>query len=352
MAFLKRTTQLRRSEQPPNEAAVLSVRDLHTRFFTKTGVVHAVNGVSFDLQPGERMAVVGESGSGKSVMAMSLLRLVAHPGRIVSGDVQVNGRNILDLPSSELNRVRGKEVAMVFQDPMTSLNPVMRIEDQLLPAMTRHLGILPGEARERALELLRLVGIPDGFARLASYPHELSGGMRQRVLIAIALSCKPDLILADEPTTALDVTIQAQIVALLRQLAEETGTAVLLVTHDMGLVARFAQKVAVMYAGRFVEYGAIRDVFADPQHPYTRGLLRSIPSMTGPKSARLEQIEGAPPDLKALGIGCPFLSRCPEADGLCATELPLLTERSSGHSAACWVRNDVTERGEPVASRS
>jgi peptide/nickel transport system ATP-binding protein len=351
MALLTRGRQS--PNAPPIEAeranALLSVQELHTRFYTKSGVVQAVNGVSFDLHRGERMAVVGESGSGKSVMAMSLLRLVSHPGRIVSGDVQLNGRSILELSSNELNKVRGKEVAMVFQDPMTSLNPVMRIADQLLPPMMRHLGLTPAEARERGLELLRLVGIPDEASRLNSYPHELSGGMRQRVLIAIALSCKPDLILADEPTTALDVTIQAQIVALLKKLAEETGAAVLFVTHDMGLVARFAQKVAVMYAGRFVEYGPIRDVFANPQHPYTRGLLRSIPSMTGPKSARLAQIEGAPPDMKSLGTGCPFVARCPEAISICATDLPQLSERARGHKAACWLRPAVVERDDLVA---
>jgi oligopeptide/dipeptide ABC transporter ATP-binding protein len=329
--------------------ALLSVRDLETRFFTKTGVVQAVNGVSFDLQPGERMAVVGESGSGKSVMAMSLLGLVAFPGRVIGGEVVLNGRNILELSNSELNGVRGQEVAMVFQDPMTSLNPVMRVEDQITRPMMRHLGITSFEARRRALELLKLVGIPDEANRLRSYPHEMSGGMRQRVLIAIALSCGPDLILADEPTTALDVTIQAQIVALLKNVVDDTGAAVLFVTHDLGLVARFAQKVAVMYAGRFVEYGPIGEVFANPQHPYTRGLLRSIPSLSGPKTARMAQIDGAPPDMKALGDGCPFMSRCPDATNLCAVERPSLTERSPGHSAACWVTDARTKKGEPLA---
>lgn len=328
---------------PQSSDNLLSVRDLETRFFTNTGTVHAVNGVSFDLERGERMAIVGESGSGKSVMAMSLMRLVAHPGRVVNGEVMLNGRDVLELGSKDLQQLRGGEMAMVFQDPMTSLNPVMRIEDQIVPPMMRHLKITRAEAVERALEMLRLVGIPDEASRLRAYPHELSGGMRQRVLIAIALSCKPDLILADEPTTALDVTIQAQIVALLKKLAEDTGAAVLFVTHDLGLVARFAQKVAVMYAGRFVEYGPIREVFASPQHPYTRGLLRSIPSMTGGRGERLAQIEGAPPDMKALGDGCPFMSRCPDATSRCA-ERPPLTLRGPNHSAACWV-TDGTEEG-------
>ncbi len=256
MALLQTTRKAPILERQANDT-LLSVRDLETHFFTKGGVVNAVNGVSFDLARGERMAIVGESGSGKSVMAMSILGLVSYPGRIVGGDVQLNGRSLIGLPAHEMNDIRGKEAAMVFQDPMTSLNPVIRVEEQIIPPMRRHLGISHDEARQRALELLRQVGIPDEERRLRAYPHELSGGMRQRVLIAIALSCKPDLILADEPTTALDVTIQAQIVSLLRHLADKTGAAVLFVTHDLGLVARFAQKVAVMYAGRFVEYGPI-----------------------------------------------------------------------------------------------
>jgi peptide/nickel transport system ATP-binding protein len=328
---------------------VLRVQNLETKFFTKTGIVNAVNGVSFDLKKGERLAIVGESGSGKSVMAMSLLRLVSYPGQIVGGDVEINGRNILELSTQELNAVRGRKAAMVFQDPMTSLNPVIRVEEQMIPSMRRHLGLSNSEARARALELLRQVGIPDEESRLRAYPHELSGGMRQRVLIAIALSCKPDLILADEPTTALDVTIQAQIVSLLKQLSDETGAAVLFVTHDMGLVARFAQKVAVMYAGRFVEYGPIREVFANPQHPYTRGLLSSIPSLTGDRSQRLTQIDGVPPDMRELGNGCAFAARCGVALPLCTEERPPLTERGTDHPAACWVTEPAVIGGDLVA---
>lgn len=324
---------------------VLKVTDLETSFFTKSGVVKAVNGVSFDLKQGERMAIVGESGSGKSVMAMSLLRLVSYPGRIVGGDIELNGRSVLDLNSKELGKVRGREAAMVFQDPMTSLNPVMRIEDQMVPSMMRHLLLTQHQAHHRAVELMTQVGIPDAANRLRTYPHELSGGMRQRVLIAIALSCKPDLILADEPTTALDVTIQAQIVTLLRQLATQSGAAVLFVTHDLGLVARFAEKVAVMYAGRFVEYGPVRDIFANPQHPYTRGLLGSIPPMSGPKLERLSQIDGAPPNLKALGTGCAFAPRCPVAQPRCSSERPDLTVRAPAHSAACWVTEQELSKG-------
>ena len=337
--------------RPPSSRTgpLLSVRDLETRFFTKTGTVAAVNGVRFDLARGERMAIVGESGSGKSVMSMSLIGLVSHPGRVTNGEVMLNGRSLIDMTANELNRIRGKEVAMVFQDPMTSLNPVIRVEDQMVAPMMRHLGLSNHDARERAILLLKQVGIPDPEKRLRSYPHELSGGMRQRVLIAIALSCKPDLILADEPTTALDVTIQAQIVALLKDLAEQTGAAVLFVTHDLGLVARFAQKVAVMYAGKFVEYGPIREVFANPQHPYTRGLLSSIPSIDGEKVERLTQIEGSPPDMRNLPPGCPFMPRCPEATSLCATALPPLTERGRDHTAACFMTDPTNaKRGERV----
>ena len=317
----------------------LFVKDLETSFFTRRGVVRAVNGVSFEISPGERMAIVGESGSGKSAMALSLLRLIPRPGRIVAGSVELNGRDIMGLSERELCQVRGNEVGMVFQDPMTSLNPVMRIQEQMTPLMRRHLGIDSRAAIDRAVDLLKQVGIPDPESRLRSYPHELSGGMRQRVLIAIALSCHPDLLIADEPTTALDVTIQAQIVALLKGLSEEMGTAVLFITHDFGLVARFAHKVAVMYGGRFVEYGPTREIFANPQHPYTKGLLRSIPTISGEKPERLLQIEGSPPDMRDIGTGCSFMPRCPVAVAKCATELPALEERHPDHSAACWVES-------------
>jgi peptide/nickel transport system ATP-binding protein len=339
------------SISPPTDY-VLRVRDLTTKFFTKSGTVNAVNGVSFDLRRGERMAVVGESGSGKSVMTMSLLGLVSYPGRIVSGDVEFNGRSIVGLSPKEMNRIRGKEAAMVFQDPMSSLNPVLNIESQIVPPIVRHLGLSHREARQRALELLQQVGIPDGESRLCSYPHELSGGMRQRVLIAIALSCKPDLLLADEPTTALDVTIQAQIVALLRRMAEETGAAVVFVTHDLGLVARFAQKVAVMYGGRIVEYGDVQSIYRDPQHPYTRALLESVPPLSGPRLERLHQIDGAPPDLKSDSPGCPFAPRCPLVTSICVAELPGLTERGPGHIAACWVTETATEEAKMVGVAS
>jgi len=350
-ALEPRKAALDRGAESNSTEYVLRVRDLETKFFTRTGVVDAVSGVSFDLKHGERMAIVGESGSGKSVMAMSLIRLVSYPGRIVNGDVELNGRSIMDLTTKDLNRIRGKEAAMVFQDPMTSLNPVIRIEDQMTPPMLRHLGLSQREAHERALDLLRMVGIPDEADRLRAYPHEMSGGMRQRVLIAIALSCNPGLILADEPTTALDVTIQAQIVALLKKLSDETGTAVLFVTHDLGLVARFAQKIAVMYAGRIVEQGDVHEIYSNPQHPYTRALLKSVPPLSGERQERLAQIEGAPPDLKNLGPGCAFAPRCTLATGRCAEERPTLKERAPGHVAACCVTENEPREVTAVGAR-
>lgn len=316
---------------------LLEVEDLQISFFARRGQVKAVGGVSFTLERGERMAVVGESGSGKSVMTMGLMKLVAHPGRIVNGSVRLKGRDILPFSDRELNKVRGREVSMVFQDPMTSLNPVMRVEDQMIPPMMRHLGLSRSEAQARAIELLAQVGIPGPELRVKAYPHELSGGMRQRVLIALALSCKPDLVLADEPTTALDVTIQAQIIALMKDLAAQTGTSVIFVTHDLGLVARFAQKVAVMYAGRIVEFGTTQQIYKSPRHPYTRGLLKSIPSTVGERVDRLLQIPGSPPDLNDLGPGCPFAARCTEVLNHCWQERPELTVREPGHTAACHV---------------
>ncbi|MDZ7728061.1 MAG: dipeptide ABC transporter ATP-binding protein [Dehalococcoidia bacterium] len=303
-------------------ATLLDVNNLEVRFFARRGEVHAVNGVSFNLERGERMAVVGESGSGKSVMTMSLIKLVAYPGKITGGHVLLDGEDVLDLSDRELTHVRGQRVAMVFQDPMTSLNPVMRIEDQLVAPMMRHLGLSRSEAKARGVELLGQVGIPGPELRISAFPHELSGGMRQRVLIAMALSCKPDIILADEPTTALDVTIQAQIIALMKQLAADTGVSVIFVTHDLGLVARFAQKVAVMYAGRIVEYGPTSELFKNPQHPYTRGLIESIPTTIGAKVDRLVQIPGTPPDLSDPPPGCPFAPRCSDVVDRCWEERP------------------------------
>ncbi len=323
----------------PANAPLLRVDDLAVEFSTRRGVFKAVDGVSFELQPGERLAIVGESGSGKSVMSMSLMQLVAHPGRIVRGSAELDGVDLLQLKGKALRDTRGRAVTMVFQDPMTALNPVIRISEQITAPLKRHLGLSPSAARERAIDLLRMTGIPDPDRNFESYPHELSGGMRQRVLIAMAVACRPRLLIADEPTTALDVTIQAQIVALLKNLSAEFGTSVIFVTHDLGLVARFAHRVAVMYAGRIVEMGTVGEIFESPQHPYTRGLLHSLPAIAGARPERLEQIDGQPPSLAALPPGCAFAARCKSTVGRCATDRPELSTRGGGHKAACWATN-------------
>ncbi len=322
---------------PKIDDAVLQVRDMHTHFNTDTGVVKAVNGVSFDLRRGERIAIVGESGSGKSAMAMSLIRLLAFPGKVVSGEIRIAGKDITRLTERELNGIRGKDVGTVFQDPMSSLDPVMRVGDQMIPPIMRHLEIGQKEAQAIAIEWLDKVGIPDAKQRIKAYPFEMSGGMRQRVMIAMALSCNPRLIIADEPTTALDVTIQAQIVELLKNLTAETGAAMLFITHDLGLVARFANKVGVMYAGRLVEFGPATDIFADPRHPYTQSLLRTIPDTTVAKRDRLLQIPGFPPDMKMPMVGCSFRERCAAAHDYCKSSAPDLEFRTENHYAACWL---------------
>ncbi len=320
-----------------NQDPVLSVQGLTTSFASRRGEVEAVSEVSFSIARGERLAIVGESGSGKSTLALSLLKLLPRAGRISAGRVLLNGHDVIAMKEDELRHIRGKDVGVVFQDPMTSLNPVIRVRDQLVPPIRRHLGLSSGAATERAIDLLAQVGIPDPATRITAYPHELSGGMRQRVLIAMALSCGPDLVIADEPTTALDVTIQAQVVALLKNLAEHSGTSVLFVTHDFGLVARFAHTIAVMYAGRIVEYGPSERVFRRPEHPYTRALLESIPAITGAKPDQLTQIEGTPPDLARLGSGCSFAPRCTRTTDRCLNQRPDLTLREAEHVAACWV---------------
>jgi peptide/nickel transport system ATP-binding protein len=323
--------------------SVLHVEDLHTHFLTEGGVVKAVNGVSFDLKRGERVAIVGESGSGKSAMAMSLIRLLAFPGKVVSGEVIIGGRDIVQLSEPELNEIRGSEVGTIFQDPMSSLDPVMRVSDQMVPPIMRHLGLPKKEAHQVAVHWLDKVGIPDAASRIDAYPFEMSGGMRQRVMIAMALSCNPKLIIADEPTTALDVTIQAQIVELLKNLTAETGAAMLFITHDLGLVARFANKVGVMYAGKLVEFGPASQVFAKPRHPYTQSLLRTIPNPSGAERERLLQIPGFPPDMRKPPEGCAFRERCSGAEERCASSAPQLTYRDVDHSAACWLANGLDD---------
>ena len=319
-------------------ATLLAVKDLRTHFTTREGVVKAVDGISYDIQEGETVGLVGESGCGKSVSALSLLRLVQDPpGRIVGGSVEFEGQDLLSLSVDEMRQVRGNRIAMVFQEPMSSLNPVLTIERQLTEALEIHLQLGKREATSRAAELLHTVGIPDARERLKSYPHQFSGGMRQRVMIAMALSCNPRLLIADEPTTALDVTIQAQILEMLQRLSAEMGTAVLIITHNLGVIARYASRVNVMYAGKIVESGTAVDLFQNPQHPYTKGLLQSVPQLKQDRGVKLSTIEGTPPDLAALPTGCAFHPRCAYAIDRCRAETPALEERSPGHAAACWV---------------
>jgi oligopeptide/dipeptide ABC transporter ATP-binding protein len=321
---------------------LLDVRDLQTQFVTGGGVVRAVDGVSWDVRAGETVALVGESGCGKSVSALSVMRLIAQPaGRIVGGQVIFKGRDLLALSPEEMRQVRGREIAMVFQEPMTSLNPVLSIGRQLTETLEAHLDMAPARARARAEELLGMVGIADPERRLRQYPHQFSGGMRQRIMIAMALACEPALILADEPTTALDVTIQAQILELMKSLSRRLGAAMLMITHNLGVVARYADRVNVMYAGRIVERGTAREIYGDPRHPYTLGLLRSVPRLDEPRRARLMPIPGQPPDLTRLPPGCAFVTRCRFAMSRCRDERPHLDELSPGHRSACWIAREL-----------
>jgi len=317
---------------------LLEVRNLKTHFVTRSGVVRAVDDVSWDVGESETVALVGESGCGKSVSALSIMRLVAGPsGRIVGGQILFKGRDLLQLSDDEMRRVRGREIGMVFQEPMTSLNPVLTIGRQLTEGLEIHLGLAPAEARRRSAELLGMVGIPDPERRLPQYPHQFSGGMRQRMMIAMALSCNPSLILADEPTTALDVTIQAQILELMKDLSRRFGVALLIITHNLGVVARYADRVNVMYAGRIIERGTARELYANPRHPYTLGLLRSVPRLDEPRRARLDPIEGQPPDLTRLPAGCAFTPRCAFSVDRCRVETPPLRPvNGAGHVSACW----------------
>ncbi len=315
---------------------LLEVRNLRTTFVTGAGAVRAVDGVSWDIEEGETVALVGESGCGKSVSALSVMRLVAQPtGRIEGGEILYKGRDLLKLSDAEMQHVRGREIAMVFQEPMTSLNPVLTIGRQLTEGLEIHMGMKPAQAQARAIELLAMVGIPDPERRLVQYPHHFSGGMRQRMMIAMALACNPSLILADEPTTALDMTIQAQILELMRDLTQRLGVAMLIITHNLGVVARYADRVNVMYAGRIIEQAQAQDLYANPQHPYTLGLLRSVPRLDEPRRARLDPIEGQPPDLTRLPRGCAFAPRCAYRVERCE-EAPPLAQVRVAHTAACW----------------
>jgi oligopeptide transport system ATP-binding protein len=320
---------------------VLAVRNLRTYFDTDDGVVKAVDGVSFDLRRGETLGIVGESGSGKTVANLSVLRLIPEPpGRIVNGQVIFDKKNLLNLSTEEMREIRGKRIAMIFQDPMTSLNPYMRISRQLMEITRLHLGHSKEEAYEHAVQMLEMVGIPEARNRADSYPHEFSGGMRQRVMIAMALSCKPELLIADEPTTALDVTIQAQILDLIKKLKVETGASVILITHDLGVVAGMADRLIVMYAGQVFEQAPTAELFKRPSNPYTKGLLRSVPDPLA-EHGKLYQIPGLPPDLTRLGRGCAFAERCEMAQAICHNEAPPLVELHAEHVSLCHFAQQI-----------
>ncbi|WP_420393154.1 ABC transporter ATP-binding protein [Acuticoccus sp.] len=317
---------------------LLEVRGLVTEFGSGAGAVRAVDGVSFDVRGGETVAIVGESGSGKSVTAMSILRLIpSPPGRIVAGTVMFDGVDLLTLGEAEIRQVRGNRISMIFQEPMTSLNPVLTIGRQVGEPIEVHEDVGTRSLRQRCVDLLRGVRVPDPEVRVDAYPHQFSGGMRQRAMIAMSLACAPRLIIADEPTTALDVTVQAQVLELLRKVSRDTGSSLILITHDLGVVARYAQRVNVMYAGRIVERGTARQIYKTPRHPYTMGLMASVPRLDADTSVRLVPIEGQPPDLSARPTGCPFHPRCAYAEARCRAEDPPLEEVATEHWRACWV---------------
>jgi len=316
---------------------VLDVKDLKTVFRTRGGEVHAVNDVSFTLKPGELLGVVGESGSGKSVTMMSLIRLLPMPpAEIRGGQVMFEGQDLAKVPEDTMRAIRGARIGMVFQDPMTSLNPVFTVGYQITEPLRKHMGLNKAQAANRAVELLELVGIPDARRRLADYPHQFSGGMRQRVMIAIALACDPKVLIADEPTTALDVTIQAQILELIKDLRQKLGMAIVWITHDLGVIAGIADRVMVMYGGQVVEQAPVRELFANPQHPYTRMLLETVPRITGERSEKLRVIQGQPPILSRAPESCPFRARCPQAFDRCAAQNPARYDVGPSHDAACF----------------
>jgi oligopeptide/dipeptide ABC transporter ATP-binding protein len=324
-------------------AALLEIEDLRTQFFTSAGTIRAVDGISYSVEKGEAVALVGESGCGKSVSALSILRLIPDPpGRIVGGSIRFMGTDLLQVSDAEIRSVRGRRIAMVFQEPMTSLNPVLTIGLQLTETLEHHLGVTREAAQRRAVELLGMVGISDAERRLAQYPHHMSGGMRQRVMIAMALCCEPELIIADEPTTALDVTIQAQILELMKDLTRRLGVALVIITHNLGVVARYADRVNVMYAGKIIERGSAREIYHETRHPYTLGLLHSVPRLDRPRKAKLDPIEGQPPDLARLDDGCAFRPRCRYAIDRCAMEIPPLEATRNGHLSACWQKDELS----------
>lgn len=316
-------------------------------FFTPVGEVKALSDVSIQLKEGEVLGIVGESGSGKSVTAYSLMGLTAHPGKIIGGDIHFNGHDVVNMSEKEMCKMRGNEVSIIFQDPMTSLNPVFTIGNQIMEAIMLHTGKTKEEAKARAIELLELVGINEPEKRLKQYPHEHSGGMRQRVMIAMALACEPKLLIADEPTTALDVTIQAQILELIMELKDKLGMAIIMITHDLGVVASICDNIAVMYAGKIIEYGTTDEIFYEPKHMYTKGLIRSIPRIDAKEKERLVPIEGTPVDLLNPPPGCPFAPRCEECMQICLREMPPITQISETHHTQCWLnQKEEFEKGE------
>jgi oligopeptide/dipeptide ABC transporter ATP-binding protein len=328
-------------------ATLLKVRNLKTYFFTQAGVVKAVDGVFYDLEEGEILSLVGESGCGKSVSALSLMRLIPDPpGKTVDGEVIFDGQDLLKLPDYQMRRVRGKQIAMVFQEPMTSLNPVLTIQRQLTESLELHLGMSKTDARREAVRRLEQVGIPDPERRIKQFPYQFSGGMLQRVMIAMALSCNPKLIIADEPTTALDVTIQAQILELMKNLSRAYGVSLIIITHNLGVVARYADRVNIMYAGKIIERGTARDIYRNPSHPYTLGLLNSVPRLDLPRKEKLDPVQGQPPDLINLPPGCAFRERCRFAIDRCAEEIPPLQSVGDGHISACFAAETLVSRAE------
>ena len=326
---------------------LLEIKDERLSFFTPAGEVKALNGVSFSMEEGEVLGIVGESGSGKSVTAYSVMGLTAYPGKLIGGTINFNGHQIDKMSEKEMRKIRGNEVSIIFQDPMTSLNPVYTIGNQITEVICLHTGKSKKEAHDRAKELLELVGINEPAKRLKQYPHELSGGMRQRVMIAIALACEPKLLIADEPTTALDVTIQAQILELMQELRKKLGMSIIMITHDLGVVASMCERIAVMYAGHIVEYGTADEIFYEPKHEYTKGLLRSIPKLDIQETERLIPIEGQPVDLLNPPAGCPFAPRCANCMKICLREMPPKTELSDTHYSQCWLlQKEEFEKGE------
>ena len=328
---------------------LLEINDERLSFFTPAGEVKALNGVSFSMDEGEVLGIVGESGSGKSVTAYSVMGLTAYPGKLIGGTIRFNGHQIDQMTEKEFRKIRGNEVSIIFQDPMTSLNPVYTIENQIVEVIRLHTDKTKQEAIERARELLELVGINEPEKRLKQYPHELSGGMRQRVMIAIALACEPKLLIADEPTTALDVTIQAQILELMQDLRHKLGMSIIMITHDLGVVASMCEKIAVLYAGHIVEYGTADEIFYEPRHEYTKGLIKSIPKLNVEQTERLVPIEGQPVDLLNPPAGCPFAPRCASCMKICLHEMPPKTELSDTHYSHCWLlQKEAAEKGEDL----